>query len=130
MTTLFFKQSKFRDLIFIVIGIIVLSTSHVNAMTSSDFIAYPVPLDPQQGILHINNPKLASSSTLKVKIVIYDINGTMVLQKEQLGLPILWNGFNENGFHVKTGLYIIKLTVEDTVSGEFLTKIYRVPVRN
>jgi hypothetical protein len=93
-------------------------------------IAYPVPFNPKlHKNLNITNKPLTSVGTVdRVKIEIYDINGDRVITKEYSTINVLWNGRNQKGKLVGPGLYIIKITLEDSASGEYKQKIIRILV--
>ena len=101
----------------------------VYSLNVKDIIAYPVPFNPRTQILYIGyKPEIEPESVDKVSIDIYDINGDKVFHRSYTSLDnaIKWNGRNNKGRSVRSGLYIIKLRVENTLSGEYGSKIIRI----
>jgi hypothetical protein len=94
----------------------------------SDVIAYPVPFNPK---IHKNlniakKPGHDAGIINKVKIEIFDINGDQVLSGNYSNIPVLWNGRNDKGKLVGPGLYIIKVILENSTTGEYKQKIIRI----
>ncbi len=91
-----------------------------------NIVAYPVPFNPRNGVLTVGYPaSYSGASADQVKVVIYDINGDRVIEKNRSQLPLYWNGRNRSGRLVKPGMYIIKVTVENE-NGDYGKKIIRI----
>ncbi|MBN2402855.1 MAG: T9SS type A sorting domain-containing protein [Spirochaetes bacterium] len=107
------------------ICIICLTTS-IFPFDAGSVIAYPVPFNPNiHGTLRIDIP----AGIDKEKIEIFDINGDSVFTREYSSLTtIMWNGRNKDGKLVNPGLYIIKITLENTSTGQYGRKIIRILV--
>ena len=101
----------------------------VFALNANNIIAYPVPFNPRIQTMKIGyDPAVTADAVNRVKIEIFDINGDLVLDREYSSLPVIWNGRNGSGRMVGAGLYIIKVTVEKTDTGEHGVKIIRILV--
>ncbi|HPJ36826.1 MAG TPA: FlgD immunoglobulin-like domain containing protein [Spirochaetota bacterium] len=74
------------------------------------------------------DPAVTADAVNRVKIEIFDINGDLVLDREYSSLPVIWNGRNGSGRMVGAGMYIIKVTVEKTDTGEHGVRIIRILV--
>jgi len=96
------------------------------AITAKDIIAYPVPFSPNKHTLNIGTQSGAGLGSYSVNVLIYDINGDLIIKKSASGKNIVWNGRNKSGRIVKPGLYILKVEVEDDSSGEYIKKIIRI----
>lgn len=96
-----------------------------------DIIAYPVPFNPKN---HNNiqigfKPGAADIVPVnRINIEVYDINGDRVFSRDYTSLNAVWNGRNSKGKLVKSGLYIIKISMEDTVTGDYGQKMIRILV--
>ncbi|HNX24608.1 MAG TPA: FlgD immunoglobulin-like domain containing protein [Spirochaetota bacterium] len=110
----------------IIFIVILISSQAAYAFDIKGIAAYPVPFNPQKKTLTIGFPG-ASSSVHKIKVVIYDINGDLVIEKSGSQVPLYWNGRNSSGRHVKPGLYILKVEVDDD-DGTYGKKIIRILV--
>ncbi len=98
------------------------------SLDMKDVVAYPVPYDPHKGVLTIGYPAGYSGSTaFNIKVVVYDINGDIVVERDRAQLPLKWNGRNKSGRRVKRGMYLLKVTVEND-DGEYGRKIIRILV--
>ena len=97
------------------------STTDGAIMIISGFFAdlaemkvYPNPYKPSKGhsgVVFMNLPKLDS-------IKIYTITGELVKEiKEQIGIRANWDGKNDNGSDVASGVYIYLVTTEDGDKG-------------
>ena len=96
-----------------------------------NIIAYPVPFNPRIQVLKIGyKPSVPPDTVDTVTIEVFDINGDSVFLREYSSLnnPVIWNGYNNSGKRVKPGLYIIKVTVENSQSGERGLRIIRILV--
>ncbi len=114
----------------VIIVITCLVSSAALPLNMDGVVAYPVPFNPNTQTLKIEN-KGSVITVNSVKVEIYDINGDRVLTRNYSGLglnDIIWNGRNGSGRKVKPGLYIIKITAEDSASGDFGRKIIRILV--
>lgn len=96
------------------------------AYDMKNVVAYPVPLNPHNNTLQIGDPSQSFSSH-RVKLIVYDINGDIVIEKTVSGLPASWNGRNHSGRFVKPGMYIIKVEVDDE-NGDYGKKVIRILV--
>lgn len=105
-----------------VLIVCLIPVASLNAYDMKNVIAYPVPFNPESGVLTIDNPDLYN-----LEIYIYDINGDIVCKKSGATDPVRWNGRDGNGRHVKPGLYIIKITAENA-AGNYGKKIIRILV--
>lgn len=94
----------------------------LNAYDMNNVIAYPVPFNPVKGTLKIANP-----DSYIIEVNIYDINGDLVCTKTGNVNPVIWNGRDSSGRYVKPGLYIIKVTAENS-SGDYGKKTIRILV--
>jgi hypothetical protein len=105
-------------------------TGNAYSININNVIAYPVPFNPK---LHKNlniaeKPGSDTGVINKVKIEIFDINGDRVLVGNYTNIPVLWNGRNDKGKLVGPGLYIIKVILEYTPTGEYKQKMIRILV--
>ncbi len=94
-----------------------------GAYDMKNVIAYPVPFNPKKTTLKIANP-----SGYDLKAEIYDVNGDLVCEKRGSSTTVIWNGRNADGKLVKPGLYIIRITVEESSTGDYGKKIIRILV--
>lgn len=115
----------------IIILLLYLSAAALSALDTKNIIAYPVPFNPKKGIIRIGTTD-GTLTGYSVKAEIYDINGDIVrtISGTPSGTPavLVWNGRNENGNYVKPGMYIIKITAENTADGDYGKKIIRILV--
>ena len=116
-----------KKYILLIILPLLLSVTQLFPMDVNGIIAYPVPYNPKKGVLTVrdNNNITVNSVTLEI----YDINGDPVAEKHYSGLGltgIKWNGRNSRGSYVKPGLYILRITAEDTGSGDYGKKLIRI----
>ncbi|HPS58464.1 MAG TPA: FlgD immunoglobulin-like domain containing protein [Spirochaetota bacterium] len=103
--------------------LVIISFASVNAYDMKDVVVGPVPFNPKKDmILNIRNPQLYN-----LEISIYDINGDIVYTKSGSTNPVIWNGRDGNGRHVKPGLYIIKVIAENA-AGNYGKKVIRILV--
>lgn len=98
------------------------------AIDMDKIVAYPVPFNPKKTVLKIDNPSSPGASTHTIHVEIFDINGDLVTRKNSSSLPVLWNGRNNSGRHVKPGMYIIKVEAEDSTTGDYGKKNIRILV--
>lgn len=99
------------------------------ALNANNIIAYPVPFYPRIQTMKIGyDPAVAADAVDQIKIEIFDINGDLVLERTMSVLPYIWNGRNGSGRMVGAGMYIVKVTVENTATGEHGVKIIRILV--
>jgi len=99
------------------------------ALNEGRIVAWPVPFNPSRQVLTINYaPDATPGAPNRVKLEIFDINGDRVYEGEYTGLPITWGGRNMSGRMVHPGMYIIKLTVENTTTGKLGRRIIRIVV--
>lgn len=98
------------------------------SLNAENIIAYPVPFNPNiNKILRIGYKQGITPETIdKVSVRIYDINGDTVFTREYSSLNISWNGRNQKGSLVKSGLYIIHITIENTSTGEYSSRKIRI----
>lgn len=104
---------------------------NVFALNANNIIAYPVPFNPRIQTMKIGyDPAVTPDAVDRVKIEIFDINGDVVLEREYSSLApaVIWNGLNGSGRMVGAGMYIIKVTVEKSDTGEHGVKIIRILV--
>jgi hypothetical protein len=115
---------KAKTLIALLLAGCVASTV-VFALDMSGVKAYPVPFNPNGRELWIDIPFGDNN-----KIQIYDINGDHVFERSGgSGTPAMrWSGRNSSGRKVKPGLYIIKVTAEDSTTGDYGKKLIRILV--
>jgi len=102
-------------------------SSAAFSLSLDDTIAFPVPFNPNK---HSYLTIRSSASADSIDVVIYDINGDKVLSRHYSTFAsdnIKWNGRNGSGRKVKPGLYIIKITAEDS-DGSYGKKIIRILV--
>ena len=117
-----------RLYVFIIYCSFIFSTKAFS-LDAKNIVAYPVPFNTK---IHQNlrigfKPGVISYIVDKVKIEICDINGDTVFNGEYLTLDsVRWNGRNKKGKRVKPGLYIIKVSIENTGRGEYGSKIIRI----
>lgn len=111
--------------------LILLQADVAYSLQVNNIIAYPVPFNPRLQVLKIGyKPDVTPDAVDIVKIEIFDINGDSVFFRDYSSLsnPVIWNGYNNAGRRVKPGLYIIKVTVENSQSGERGSKIIRIVI--
>ncbi len=113
---------------------LILFLSHsVHALDTRNIIAYPVPFNPLKGSVRYitfgNEPGKTALNIDKFQLEIYDINGDLVIRRTYNSSSAVWNGRNERGKLVKPGLYIVKVTVENSSNGDFGRKFIRVLIR-
>jgi hypothetical protein len=113
---------KAKTLIALLLAGCVASTA-AFALDMNGVIAFPVPYNPARGPMTIRVPVGDS-----IKIQIYDINGDPVYDKSGSNGDNLWSGRNNSGRKIKPGLYIIKVTAEDSTSGDYGKKLIRILV--
>ncbi|HQP47839.1 MAG TPA: FlgD immunoglobulin-like domain containing protein [Spirochaetota bacterium] len=103
---------------------------NVFALNANNIIAYPVPFNPRIQTMKIGFTSGTAETVDRVKIEIFDINGDVVLEREYSSLApaVIWNGRNGSGRMVGAGMYIIKVTVEKSDTGEHGVKIIRILV--
>jgi flagellar hook assembly protein FlgD len=105
----------------------------LHALSTGNLIAYPVPFNPKKGSVKYitigNSPSAGALAVDKIIIEVYDINGDPVIKKEFSSTEARWNGRNDHGRLVKPGLYIIKVTVENSMTGDFGKKLIRVLIK-
>ena len=95
----------------------------VNAYDMKNVVAGPVPFNPKKDmVLNIFNPDFYN-----LEISIYDINGDLVYTKSGSTNPVIWNGRDSSGRHVKPGFYIIKVVAENA-GGNYGKKTIRILV--
>lgn len=95
-----------------------------------NIIAFPVPFNPKiHDYLTIGTKTPFAGNVDKVKIEIYDINGDSVFKRDYSSLNVYWNGRNNSGKIVRPGLYIIKITLEYSGTGDYGKKIIRILVQ-
>ena len=103
----------------------------VPALEMRSIIAYPVPFNPDRQTMKIGYEQGATPEALdSVSVQVFDINGDMVLSRSYTSLnpPVVWNGRNSAGIMVSPGMYIIKITAENSATGEHGKKIIRILV--
>ncbi len=108
-----------------------LMPASVPAIDMRSIIAYPVPFNPDRQTMKIGYEQGATPDALdSVSIQVFDINGDMVLSRSYTSLnpPVIWNGRNSAGIMVSPGMYIIKITAENSATGEHGKKIIRILV--
>ncbi|HPA71381.1 MAG: hypothetical protein KBA61_05340 [Spirochaetes bacterium] len=100
------------------------------ALSAHRIVAWPVPFNPNRQTLTINYEPGFTPTAIPnlVKVEIFDINGDLVYEGQAGGLPYSWSGRNMGGRMVHPGMYIIKLTVENTGTGAFGRRIIRIVV--
>lgn len=117
----------------IMLLILFLRPGEIHALSTKNLIAYPVPFNPKKGgVKYItigNSPSVAALSVDKIVIEVFDINGDLVIKKEFNSSEARWNGRNDNGRLVKPGLYIIKVTGENSMTGDYGKKLIRVLIK-
>jgi flagellar hook assembly protein FlgD len=110
-----------------------LAWGDIYALSTKNLIAYPVPFNPKKGnVKYItigNSPSASPLSVDKIVIEVFDINGDPVIKKVFSSTEARWNGRNDNGRLVKPGLYIIKVTAENSMTGDFGKKLIRVLIK-
>ncbi len=110
----------------------ILLSANAFSIDAENIIAYPVPFNPKiHHVLRIGyKPGPAHSGSINsIKVEIYDINGDRVFTREYNSITnVIWNGRNGKGKIVKPGMYILKISLEDTVSGTFGRRIIRILV--
>ncbi len=105
-----------------------IACSGAFALDMSAVKAYPVPFNPDKSTgLKLLLPAAPDISGI-IKISIFDINGDLVFDRGYPSLaPFVWNGRNQSGRKVKPGLYIIKVSAEDS-NGDYGKKLIRILV--
>ena len=119
---------KFTGILVAVLAVLSISLP-AGALNEGGIVAWPVPFNPSRQVLTINYaPETTPGAPNRVKMEIFDINGDKVYEGEYTGLPISWGGRNMSGRMVHPGMYIIKLTVENTGTGQLGRRIIRIVV--
>lgn len=110
---------------------LIILPGNVYSMDMKNIIAFPVPFNPKiHNNIEIGNKPATSVGPIdKVKIEIYDINGDSVFKRDYSSLNVYWNGRNNSGKIVRPGLYIIKVTLENSATGAYGKKIIRILVQ-
>lgn len=112
----------------LIILLLLVSAMALTALDTGIIIAYPVPFNPKKDTLKIGESALTGTFTgYNLKAEISDINGDPVRTLTGSSPRLVWNGRNNNGNYVKPGLYIIKVTAENS-SGDYGKKIIRILV--
>jgi len=112
----------------IIIIIMLLSSEILYAFEMKDIAAYPVPFNPKKITLKIGYPVgMAVPSGYSINVIVFDINGDLVVKKTGAQMPVVWNGRNGSGRYVKPGLYILKVEIE-SIDGDYGKKIIRILV--
>ena len=114
-----------------VLAAALLLPASVPALDMHPIIAYPVPFNPDKQTMKIGYEQGATPDALdSVSIQVFDINDDMVLSRSYTSLnpPVLWNGRNSAGTMVSPGMYIIRITAENSATGEHGKKIIRILV--
>jgi hypothetical protein len=110
-------------LIFISVMLILCMRAETRA--AEKLIAYPVPFNPVSETLQLKYEPTRSSGSVRVEI--FDINGDKVLSRTHSAISdFKWKGYNDEGRRVSTGLYIIKVRWEDSVTGQVRTDLVRI----
>ncbi len=125
------RKFGFSIIVFLSFLLIMFHRGEIYPLNMDNIIAYPVPFNPNIQVLKIGyKPAVPPDTVDKVTIEIFDINGdTVFLRKySSLNNPAIWNGYNNSGKKVKPGLYIIKITIENTQTGARGQKIIRIVV--
>jgi hypothetical protein len=96
-------------------AVIVISISAgLFASITSGIIAYPVPYNPDRGVMQIADKSGTLAAVSKVEVTIFDINGDQVFSRIYPGFTgVSWTGRNSSGSKVHPGFYIVKVEVED-----------------
>ena len=96
------------------------------AIDMSGVFAYPVPFNPKKWpAIKFDKGTLPTGNVVKMEV--FDINGDSVITRTFSSISAaLWNARNEKGKLVSPGMYIIKISIEDTSTGDFGKKIIRV----
>jgi subtilisin family serine protease len=77
--------------------------------------AYPNPFNPSTTI------KYALPKEGTVKAMVYDINGSLVktllsgVQSGGVHSDLIWNGYNDNGSIVASGMYLVRISFDNSV---------------
>ncbi|MBN1532227.1 MAG: hypothetical protein JXA20_06160 [Spirochaetes bacterium] len=116
-----------RKMLFAAVIVLSISAGLLASITSG-IIAYPVPYNPDRGIMQIADQSGTLTGVTKVEVTIMDINGDQVFNRIYPGLSgVAWNGRNSSGSKVRPGFYMVKVEVED-VSGFRGSKVIRILV--
>ncbi len=103
-------------------------TAGILASVTSGIIAYPVPYNPDRGVMRIDDKSGTLSAVQRVEVTVFDINGDRVFNRAYPGFAgVSWNGRNRSGDKVSPGLYMVKVEVEDA-GGYRGSKIIRILV--
>ncbi|MDA3899566.1 MAG: hypothetical protein PF637_03495 [Spirochaetes bacterium] len=109
---------------------ILLCSFSVSFAAPKGIIAYPVPYIPSRGSLTISDTESRYASTsVTIDIEIYDITGDKIFKKRYTSFPVRWKGYSSSGQRVSSGLYILKVSVEDLASGSITKNIIRFLVK-
>jgi hypothetical protein len=125
------RKSGFSIIFLLSFLLIIFHGGVIYSLNMDNIIAYPVPFNPNIQVLKIGyKPAVPPDTVDTVTIEIFDINGDTVFLREYSSLnnPVIWNGYNNSGKKVKPGLYIIKVTIENSQSGARGLKIIRIVV--
>lgn len=120
------KKIKFFAALLILVTIPLVQ---VNAYDMKNVIAYPVPFNPKKHTaVTIENQIAPLTSAYNINVEIFDINGDSVRTLSGVGPQLVWNGRDSSGRYVKPGLYMIKVTVENSSTGDYGKKVIRILV--
>jgi hypothetical protein len=94
--------------------IVITISAGLFASITSGIIAYPVPYNPDRGVMQIADKSGTLTGVTKVEVTIFDINGDQVFSRIYPGLSgATWTGRNSSGSKVRPGFYMVKVEVED-----------------
>jgi hypothetical protein len=111
--------------ILLIILFIVIFVVPLVAFDMSGVYAYPVPFNPTQGVLTINDDTQGQDT---IEIIVYDVNGDKIYSSTYSG-SATWSGRNQRGNRVSPGLYYIKVTFKKNDGSDYGRKILRILVR-
>ncbi len=95
------------------------------AFDMSGVHAYPVPFNPTQGVLQIDDDGQGQNT---IELIVYDINGDKVYSSNYSAVAT-WSGRNQRGNRVSPGLYFIKVIFKKNDGSDYGRKILRILVR-
>lgn len=118
------------NLVKVTVLIFIMGTMPVHAEPLDGVILYPVPLNTSTQTLTVEDRnRVYNGKSILVKLQVYDVNGDLLFDRNYNAFPIYWKGYSTSGKRASSGVYFIKLSVEELDSGTINKKIYRILIK-